>query len=156
MNSQIHLTSEEQTLQAGGDLADRVRAQHHPFLVIYLVGDLGAGKTTFVRGFLRALGHPGRVPSPTYTLVEPYELAGYAIAHIDLYRLQSVGEATALALDEPGDVPAILLIEWPDKGAGEIPPADLLIELDIAPAGRHLRLNAATAAGEPLITTNNL
>ena len=152
VSQQIHLDSEQETLRCGAGLAAAVRETKEAALVIYLVGDLGAGKTTFVRGFLRGLGHAGRVPSPTYTLIEPYELAGYAVAHIDLYRLQSVGEATALALDElSADGPALVLIEWPEKGRGEIPAADLEIELEIAAGGRNLRMTGRSAAGRALV-----
>jgi len=145
MSSIIHLDSSEETEAAGGRLAQTIREQGVEALVIYLSGDLGAGKTTFARGFLRALGHTGRVPSPTYTLIEPYELAGYAVSHIDLYRLRSPGEVGALALEELGGNGTIMLIEWPEKGGPLVPPADLKIELKIDARGRILCLDGSLA-----------
>jgi len=145
MSSIIHLDSSEETEAAGGRLAQTIREQGVEALVIYLSGDLGAGKTTFARGFLRALGHTGRVPSPTYTLIEPYELAGYAVSHIDLYRLRSPGEVGALALEELGGNGTIMLIEWPEKGGPLVPPADLKIELKIDARGRILCLDGSQA-----------
>jgi tRNA threonylcarbamoyladenosine biosynthesis protein TsaE len=132
-------------MATGGRLAQAIRDRGIEALVIYLIGDLGAGKTTFARGFLRGLGHEGRVPSPTYTLIEPYELAGYAVSHIDLYRLQSPGEAGALALEELGGCGTIMLIEWPEKGGSSVPPADLEIRLEIGPRGRTLGLDGCPA-----------
>lgn len=151
MSAVFQLDSEDETLAAGGRLADDVLTHAPESLVIYLVGDLGAGKTTFVRGFLRALGHRGRVPSPTYTLIEPYELGGYAIAHIDLYRLGSPGEAATLALDELAGHRSLLLIEWPQNGTGHIPAADLRIELEISGNGRALRISGLSTAGKGLV-----
>ena len=147
MSNIIHLNSTEETMAAGSRLAQTIRERGIEALVIYLHGDLGAGKTTFARGFLRGLGHTGRVPSPTYTLIEPYELAGYAVSHIDLYRLQSPGEAGALALEELSGNGTIMLIEWPEKGGHSLPPADLEIELEIDPRGRVLRM-----IGGPTVT----
>jgi tRNA threonylcarbamoyladenosine biosynthesis protein TsaE len=151
MSAIIHLDSTEETMAAGGQLARIVRARGIDSLVIYLVGDLGAGKTTFVRGFLRALGHTGRVPSPTYTLIEPYDLADYAVSHIDLYRLQTPGEAASLALAELSGSGTIMLVEWPENGGHGVPPADLRIELDIDGLGRVMRLDGSSPAGAALI-----
>jgi len=154
MNAIIYLDSSEATMAAGSQLARTVRARGIDSLVIYLVGDLGAGKTTFVRGFLRGLGHTGRVPSPTYTLIEPYDFADYAVSHIDLYRLQSPGEVTSLALAELSGSGTIMLIEWPENGGHGVPPADLRIELDIDGPGRVMRLVGSSPAGAALIFTN--
>jgi tRNA threonylcarbamoyladenosine biosynthesis protein TsaE len=151
MSAVIRLDSTEETMAAGGQLARTVRARGIDSLVIYLVGDLGAGKTTFARGFLRALGHTGRVPSPTYTLIEPYDFAGYAVSHIDLYRLQSPGEAVSLALAELSGSGTIMLIEWPENGGHGVPPADLRIELEIDGQGRVMRLVGSSPAGTGLI-----
>jgi tRNA threonylcarbamoyladenosine biosynthesis protein TsaE len=151
MSAVIRLDSSEETMAAGGQLARTVRARDIDSLVIYLVGDLGAGKTTFARGFLRALGHTGRVPSPTYTLIEPYDFAGYAVSHIDLYRLQSPGEAVSLALAELSGSGTIMLIEWPENGGHGVPPADLRIELEIDGQGRVMRLVGSSPAGTDLI-----
>lgn len=116
--------------------------------VIYLQGDLGAGKTTLARGLLKALGHSGRVPSPTYTLVEPYELGAYSLRHLDLYRLRDPEELAYLGIR---DMAGILLIEWPEKGAGYLPPADLVCRLAVAEGGRRLEWEALTPAGQALL-----
>lgn len=115
--------------------------------VIYLRGDLGAGKTTLVRGLLQALGHPGRVPSPTYTLVEPYELGDHSLRHLDLYRLADPEELAFLGIR---DMSGILLVEWPEKGARFLPPPDLICSLAVAEGGRSLVTEAPTAAGKTL------
>ena len=148
MSDLIHLDSTDATIAAGVALARSVRDCGIDSLVIYLAGDLGAGKTTFVRGFLRGLGHADRVPSPTYTLVEPYEVAGYAVSHIDLYRLRSPDEAATLALGELCGSGRIMLIEWPENGANRLPPADLRIELGVDGAGRAMRLVGLSPAGQ--------
>lgn len=136
----------------GATLARAVCTRSTDSLVIYLVGDLGAGKTTFARGFLRGLGYTGRVPSPTYTLVEPYSVAGFAVSHIDLYRLKSPGEAEVLALTDLCGSGTLMLIEWPENGGAGIPPADLRIELgvDADGHGRSLSLTGLSPAGESL------
>ena len=115
--------------------------------VIYLRGDLGAGKTTLVRGLLQALGHPGRVPSPTYTLVEPYELGAHSLRHLDLYRLADPEELAFLGVR---DMSGILLVEWPEKGARFLPPPDLICSLVVAEGGRSLVTEAPTSAGKTL------
>lgn len=100
-----------------------------PGLVIYLSGDLGAGKTTLTRGLLRALGHTGPVKSPTYTLVELYVISGYSVYHFDFYRFNSPEEWHDAGLDEHFDGRAICLVEWPEKAGGYLPAADIAIEL---------------------------
>ena len=114
-------------------------------LVVYLHGDLGAGKTTLVRGWLRALGVSGPVRSPTYTLVEPYELGGRSLLHMDLYRLSDAAELEQLGVYDTRPESSVWLVEWPERGAGELPPADLRILLQVAAGGREIRLEAATA-----------
>ena len=118
---------------------------------IYLQGELGAGKTTLVRGLLHALGHRGPVKSPTFTLVEPYELGGQFIYHFDLYRVTAVEELEAIGLRdyfEPGN---LCLVEWPERGAGLLPGADLEIEIIYAPLGRQVSLKAETAVGTAML-----
>jgi len=117
-----------------------------------LSGDLGAGKTTFARGLLAGLGHHGRVPSPTYTLIEPYELGAWQVFHIDLYRLGAPGEVAELGIPELTGPATLLLIEWPERGAGELPPADLLIAFELADPGRTVMLSACSGAGKILIS----
>lgn len=114
--------------------------------VVHLAGDLGAGKSTLARGWLRALGVTGTVRSPTYTLVERYPVPGGEALHLDLYRIGDVGELEFLGLD---DVAAALwLIEWPDRGASALPPADLRIALAQAGSGRRVAIEPASAAGQ--------
>jgi tRNA threonylcarbamoyladenosine biosynthesis protein TsaE len=114
---------------------------------VWLRGELGAGKTTLARALLRGLGHSGRVPSPTYTLVEPYDLAACRVHHVDLYRLQDPAEAEFLGLTELPAAAGLLLVEWPERGAGRIPAADLEVHLEVEGQGRVARLAAGTPAG---------
>jgi tRNA threonylcarbamoyladenosine biosynthesis protein TsaE len=116
-------------------------------LTIWLAGELGTGKTTFVRALLRALGHRGRVPSPTYTLVEAYELAAGPAHHVDLYRLRDPAEAAYLGLSELPLPGGLLLVEWPARAVGHLPAADIELVLEISGAGRAVALRAASAAG---------
>lgn len=118
-------------------LGERLAGVLPPAAMVYLQGPLGAGKTCLARGLLRALGHQGTVRSPTYTLVEPYDAAGLRLLHLDLYRLADAEELEFLGLrDWLGD-PHVLLVEWPERGAGVLPPADLEIRLGPSGPGRQ-------------------
>ncbi|MCK5479569.1 MAG: tRNA (adenosine(37)-N6)-threonylcarbamoyltransferase complex ATPase subunit type 1 TsaE [Gammaproteobacteria bacterium] len=120
--------------------------------IIYLKGELGAGKTTLARGFLRALGHEGRVRSPTYTLVEPYPFDSGTVYHLDLYRLSDARELEDLGLRDLLAEQALLLVEWPERGSGVLPAADLLVTIEHRDEGRRVTLEAATATGQHLVS----
>lgn len=120
---------------------------------LYLLGDLGAGKTTLARGFLQALGHAGPVRSPTYTLIEPYQLRGRDYYHLDLYRLGDPEELDYLGLRDLLGSPCVLLVEWPQRGAGMLPAADLELRLDYRDGARIASLRAGSGAGERLLSS---
>ena len=139
----ITLADENATLA----LAQRLAARLKPGMVIYLHGDLGAGKTTLVRGVLNALGYAGRVKSPTYTLVEPYQASGLDLRHFDLYRLHDEGEWEAAGFRDEFDRQNIFFIEWPEKARGLIPQADVEIAFEILAQGRNAKIHANTEMG---------
>lgn len=123
-------------------------------LIITLHGDLGAGKTTLVSGLLNALGHAGSVRSPTYTLIEPYELAGRQIYHLDLYRLTDPSQLEELGVRDLLRPGAVLLIEWPERAMNLLDQANLHIQLDYprdGHEGRDLRLRAEDESVQQLV-----
>ncbi|HFD81079.1 MAG TPA: tRNA (adenosine(37)-N6)-threonylcarbamoyltransferase complex ATPase subunit type 1 TsaE [Gammaproteobacteria bacterium] len=121
-------------------------------LVVFIHGQLGAGKTTLVRGFLRGCGYQGPVKSPTYTLVEPYETACGGVYHLDLYRLADPEELEWIGIRDLFDGEHLCLIEWPEQGAGVLPPPDLVLRLSIEGAARRLRLESGSAAGREVLS----
>jgi tRNA threonylcarbamoyladenosine biosynthesis protein TsaE len=153
--AEVGLDRPENTVDAGRDMAGRLRAAGLDRAIIFLVGDLGSGKTTLVRGFLRALGHSGRVPSPTYTLIEPYEIGQLTVYHVDLYRLANPRDADDLGLTELPGAGVVMLVEWPGQAGARLPPVDLTVTLELAGEGRKMRLQAATPAGDNLLPLNN-
>jgi tRNA threonylcarbamoyladenosine biosynthesis protein TsaE len=142
----VKLADEAATEALGAMLARALPTDRAAPLVVYLQGELGAGKTTLARGLLRALGVTGTIRSPSYTLVEPYDTPQASVLHADLYRLKSAAEVNELGL---GELPAraLLLIEWPERGQPLVPAADLIILLAYRGAARSAELHAATAAG---------
>jgi len=133
------------------DFAQRFAHDLAPPLVIWLEGDLGAGKTTFARGLIHALGYSGRVKSPTYGLLEYYQLANLQVLHMDLYRISDPGELEFLGIQDLLDDATILLIEWPDKGNGWLPKPDFIFRFSYAETGRSLRLSARTPRAQSLV-----
>ena len=121
-------------------------------LVIYLQGDLGAGKTTLVRGLLHGLGYTGRVKSPTYTLLEPYQVGEFALRHFDLYRMTDSREWDEAGFRDEANGHNILLIEWPDKTSDYLPAADLILQFDILANGRKLHITAHSLKGEQCLS----
>lgn len=140
-NGQQFLPDAIATEAVGKELAAIVKAP----IVIFLVGELGAGKTTLVRGFLGGLGYEGSVKSPTFTLVEPYQFEDYGVYHFDLYRLDVPEELESIGIRDYFTADAIVLVEWPERGVGFLPKADLILELSVAPEGegRILKLTKA-------------
>lgn len=118
---------------------------------IFLYGNLGAGKTTLVRGFLRGLDYEGSVKSPTYTIVEPYSFKDFNIYHFDLYRVRDVRELEYIGIQDYFTPDAICLIEWPENGAGFLPPADLSCYIELQGTGRVLEIDAQTPCGQDIL-----
>lgn len=137
------LPDESATLQLGESWAESLQSP----LVVYLQGDLGAGKTTFTRGLLRGLGHQGAVKSPTYAIVESYPLPSLTLHHFDLYRFSTPEEWEDAGLDDLFSDGSVCLIEWPQQGGEFTPPADLTITLTHADNGRNCTVTAHTPQG---------
>jgi len=150
----LRLDDADATTRAGAALARALGSKTRRVPVaIMLEGDLGAGKTTLARGLLRALGVDGPVRSPTYTLVEPYDTRIGRALHLDLYRIADPGELDFLGLDD-SDV-SLWLVEWPERGAGALPTADLWLRLRRDGDGRELRIEAGSPQGDALLSELN-
>lgn len=134
----IVLADAAATERVGAALAQALTAR--PGTIVYLRGDLGAGKTTLARGWLRALGVSGPIRSPTYTLIEPYRCNERDVLHMDLYRLQDPDELDALGLDDYPPRQSDWLVEWPERGAGRLPAADLELNLQVFEQKRKLEI----------------
>ena len=119
--------------------------------VIFLYGELGAGKTTLVRGFLRALGHRGPVKSPTFTLIEPYEIGDRPIYHLDLYRMGAPEELDSLGARDLFGTDSTCLVEWPERAAGQLGQPDIAIHIEHLGAGRKSTLEAHTVDGRRIL-----
>lgn len=135
--SEFEVDSERAMMALGARLANAFEAGQ----VITLSGDLGAGKTTLVRGMLRGLGFEGRVKSPSYGLVESYEAGGLEIHHLDLYRLGDPAELDFIGIEDLAGPDSVLLIEWPERGAGRLPQPSLHIRIEHRGRGRRVLLS---------------
>ncbi|AFP85541.1 ATPase, YjeE family [secondary endosymbiont of Heteropsylla cubana] len=147
----ISLSNEKTTMRLGSAVAYSCQTTCSG-CVIYLYGDLGSGKTTFCRGFLRALGHVGNVKSPTYTLIEPYTLLHWTVYHCDLYRLTTPEELDFLGIRDYFNHTALWLIEWPQRGNNNLPMADISITLQYYKNERQAETNALTSIGMQILT----
>jgi tRNA threonylcarbamoyladenosine biosynthesis protein TsaE len=139
----LTLPDEAATLALGAYLAPVLAGG----MTIWLQGDLGAGKTTLVRGLLRGMGYQGKVKSPTYTLVESYVISGLYLYHFDLYRFADPEEWDAAGFRDYFNLQSVCLVEWPDKAGALLPPPDIKINLAPSGAGRCAALCAGTEAG---------
>lgn len=142
----LDLAGEAATLAFGASLASVIE----PNLTIYLHGDLGAGKTTLVRGLLHGLGFVGKVKSPTYTIVEPYEISTsqhllFSLYHFDLYRFNDEEEWEAAGFRDYFNPSSVCLIEWPEKAAHILPMPDIDVRFEMQGAGRTVRVTAHSA-----------
>ena len=145
----LNLPDESATSALGAALAAGIGPGH----LLYLSGDLGAGKTTLVRGLLRALGHAERVKSPTYTLVEPYIISRLHLYHFDFYRFKEPTEWLTSGFREYFDGLAACVVEWPERAGGLLPPPDIAVTLEIANESRRARLEARTPSGEAWLSS---
>jgi tRNA threonylcarbamoyladenosine biosynthesis protein TsaE len=134
--------------QAMSDFGARIARVTQGHGLIFLEGNLGMGKTTLSRGIIRGLGHVGAVKSPTFTLVEPYEIGDVRAFHFDLYRLVDPEELEFLGIRDSFEDDALCLIEWPDKGAGFLPKPDLTITISPQDSGRSLKILSQGSRGE--------
>lgn len=150
--NKYQLTSDAMTRQFGAELANAIAAASPDMLTIYLVGSLGAGKTTTVRGLLNQFGYNGAVKSPTYALLESYELNPHTIYHFDLYRLSDPEELEFMGIREYSQPGAVTIFEWPEQGAGVIPDADLVISYHILEGAREVTVDARTEVGIEVTT----
>ena len=127
----------EEMIELGGKIARKVV----PPFCIHLTGQIGAGKTTFARGFLKAIGINGPVKSPTFTLVETYSRGGIKVNHLDLFRIDSSRELEFIGFDDYLDIKSILLIEWPESVSGGLPEPDLTIKIEVEGFSRRIQID---------------
>ena len=155
----LHLTaaSAEETRAVGARLAGAILAADlRDPLLVGLSGELGAGKTTLVGGLLAALGHAGPARSPTYSLIEPYRLAGRDVQHCDLYRLRDPEELEGLGLRDLVTGSSILLVEWPERAGDRLRKPDLHLHLEYTEAGRQVAVTAGSEAGRQVLAALRL
>lgn len=143
----LRSSAPEKTEEFGRTLAAHRPPRRDALTVVYLTGDLGAGKTTLARGFLHASGIAGAVRSPTFTLLEAYETPAVTIVHLDLYRLRDPSELEPLGLRDLALPGYVWLVEWPEKGEGWLPPPDLLLTLSVSEANHDIAARGFTRYG---------
>ncbi|MDG2375731.1 MAG: tRNA (adenosine(37)-N6)-threonylcarbamoyltransferase complex ATPase subunit type 1 TsaE [Woeseiaceae bacterium] len=153
LTQRVMLPDETATIQLGADLAGALSASPAGWLIL-LQGDLGAGKSTMARSMLQTFGHAGTVPSPTYTLVEPYDFRSFLAYHIDLYRISSADELEFLGWDDL--VEGLRIVEWPERIPDIEAEADLLITLSYDGEGRRAALRGTSERGAALLEGMNL
>jgi tRNA threonylcarbamoyladenosine biosynthesis protein TsaE len=145
----VYLPDEDATVTAGRVLGRLLEGRG----LVTLQGNLGGGKTTLSRGLIQSLGHGGAVKSPTYTLVEPYEIGALRVFHYDLYRLSDPEELEFLGMRDFLDAGTLTLVEWPERAGKLLPPADLALNLQVEGTGRRLSWQAHTERGLQLART---
>jgi tRNA threonylcarbamoyladenosine biosynthesis protein TsaE len=143
----LTLKDESETIALGAKIASVLSGGE----IIFLQGELGVGKTTFVRGLLNALGHSGNVKSPTYTLVEPYSITDLDVYHFDLYRINDPEELEAMGIRDYCDGKAICLFEWPEQGADVLPETDITLFLSHVSSGREVEIASNSVTGENIL-----
>lgn len=148
---QVDLIDSEATISMGNLLADLIKNKIKKGLVVFLNGELGAGKTTLTRGFVQGMGHKGNVKSPTYTLVEPYELSEWNVYHFDLYRLADPEELEYMGIRDYFGDNCCCFIEWPEKGLGLLPQPDLIMNIEYVGEKRKVTFKSETPLAQLLL-----
>jgi tRNA threonylcarbamoyladenosine biosynthesis protein TsaE len=143
----VQTRTEQETADLGALMARARPGPATALAVLYLRGELGAGKTTFARGFARGAGVEGAVRSPTYTLLELYPAAAITLVHLDLYRIRSPAELDSLGLREWAAPGYLWLIEWPERGAGRLPAPDLTVAFAVGDSGHEIEATPSSALG---------
>lgn len=146
-NQHLEMGNAEAMEALGARIAHALRGRG----LVFLAGELGTGKTTLVRGALRHMGHQGSVKSPTFTLVEPYEINSQMVFHFDLYRLGDPGELEFMGFRDYVADDTLCFVEWPERGMGRLPPPDIEVRLEYRGERRGAVIGAATARGEALL-----
>jgi tRNA threonylcarbamoyladenosine biosynthesis protein TsaE len=144
----VALATETEMHLLAAQLAERVKGG----AILFLYGELGVGKTTFTRGLLHHLGHHAKVKSPTYALVEPYEIEGQLIFHFDFYRVQDANELKELGIHEYFSASSICIVEWPQNALTQLPTPDVICYFDFAVQGRVVRMQAHSKRGEKILS----
>lgn len=144
---QLQISSAKDMEALGGQIGQTIVGGE----IIHLQGELGAGKTTLVRGLLHAIGYEGKVKSPTYTLVENYELDSFTVYHFDLYRLNAPEELEDMGIRDYCHNKAVCLFEWPEQGQGVVPEADILLKIDYLEEGRNIEFVSLSDNGSKIL-----